>query len=86
MTPTWKKSLTPSSSAHMTQRFWSHLLIASATTSAFFPLTSPDPIGSAIDPDWSIRKKMQVGFPRLISEVYFTTVALPRGAPEPVLA
>jgi hypothetical protein len=59
----------------LTHRFWSHLLIAVATTSAFLPRTSPDPIGSAIDPDWSIRKRMQVGFPRLISAVYVMAVA-----------
>src|SRR6516164_3526109 len=48
----------------------------SATKSAF-RCAVPLPKGSFIDPDWSSKKTMQVGFPRLISAAYAISALFP---------
>lgn len=67
--PTSKYPLIPSSFAHLNTKFCSRVLSESATNWAFVRrvATSPPAAGSAIEPDWSIRNRKQVGFARLIS-------------------
>src|SRR5215207_6664919 len=57
-------------------------LTALATKSALRPEPSP-PNGSAIEPDWSSRKTMSVGFARVICAVYAMREAVSDARPSP---
>src|SRR4051812_46632057 len=75
---TWKKSRTPSALAHLSTRFCSSRLRASATPSAL-RFSGWVPNGSSIELDWSSRKTRAVGLLRLIWDEYGTGGSFPGG-------